>query len=332
MKHGTLAKQQVHGSLNFYKGYFKNTAGLEWQQVSEIAKGFLDRLETKWPEFIEEMQGIADGAQVTLHDIVALNVRTEIGFGLYKPPKLTDGCTSLYWKTENESLLSQNWDWMDEQRQNIVVIRAHPRVGPRFQMVTEAGIIGKIGLNEHGVGCCLNAIRAQGIDYDRIPVHLALRIILNSRSKGTAVETLREYGGLASSAHILLGDSTGGVGLEYSAYDVQELDADDHGRIYHTNHYLVKHSGVNELTFLADSQFRIERIKKLTGEIIEPTLLNIQQIYKDEENYPGAICRNAKGTVATSTLFNIVMNLTDATAMVNIGRPVSPQQSITLYF
>lgn len=51
------------------------------------------------------MQGIADGAEKELLDIVAINVRTEINFGLF-----SDGCTALAWHTEKRAWLGQNWD------------------------------------------------------------------------------------------------------------------------------------------------------------------------------------------------------------------------------
>jgi isopenicillin-N N-acyltransferase-like protein len=51
------------------------------------------------------MQGIADGSGTELLDIVALNVRTEINFGLF-----SDGCTALAWHTEKRAWLAQNWD------------------------------------------------------------------------------------------------------------------------------------------------------------------------------------------------------------------------------
>lgn len=58
--------------------------------------------------------GIADGAQVPFDSILTLNVRTEISMGL-----MTDGCTSLAWKTPNECYMAQNWDVSDK----MVVLR-----------------------------------------------------------------------------------------------------------------------------------------------------------------------------------------------------------------
>ena len=51
------------------------------------------------------MRGIAEGAEKTLADIIALNVRTEINFGLF-----SDGCTALSWLHKDAIILAQNWD------------------------------------------------------------------------------------------------------------------------------------------------------------------------------------------------------------------------------
>jgi isopenicillin-N N-acyltransferase-like protein len=49
--------------------------------------------------------GIAEGSGKDVLDIIALNVRTEINFGLF-----SDGCTSLYWRDDAHTFLGQNWD------------------------------------------------------------------------------------------------------------------------------------------------------------------------------------------------------------------------------
>ena len=73
---------------------------------------------------------------------------------------------------------------------------------PNIDMITEAGSIGKIGLNSAAVGVCLNAARAKGVDFGKSPRHLALERCLNSNSRAEAVETLRSAGG----AKILVAD------------------------------------------------------------------------------------------------------------------------------
>ena len=51
------------------------------------------------------MKALAAGAEVDFDSILALNVRTEIAFGM-----AVDGCTALSWKSGNRSFLAQNWD------------------------------------------------------------------------------------------------------------------------------------------------------------------------------------------------------------------------------
>ena len=127
-----------------------------------------------------------------------MNVRTEIAYGLAR-----DGCTAIFWKRDNSSFLAQNWDWQEEQEKNLISLNISQKGKPAISMITEAGIIGKIGLNSRGVGVCLNAIKAPGVDFQRLPCHLALRTCLESTSTEEAVVALAKAG-VASACHILV--------------------------------------------------------------------------------------------------------------------------------
>ena len=164
-------------------------------------------------------------------------MRTEIAFGLFT----SDGCTALAWKTPRASFLAQNWDWQAEQKPNLILLAIAQPGKPTIKMVTEAGLIGKIGLNDRGVGACLNAIKARGVDEGRLPCHLALRLVLECGSRAEAERELGRWG-VASACHFLVADGSGGVGLEFSSRDVQRLGMNGKGQVFHSNHYLVKHS------------------------------------------------------------------------------------------
>lgn len=254
-------------------------------------------------------------------------MRTEIAFGCF-----SDGCTALSWRTDDASFLAQNWDWQEAQKQNLIVLTIEQSGKPTIKMVTEAGIIGKIGLNSAGVGVCLNAIRLKGMDINRLPCHLGLRMVLDSRSREEAVEKLEKYG-IASACHMLIADDIGGIGLEWSSSDVQKCTMNDSKQVFHSNHYILKHPSVGQDTnWLADSSYRVTRIQELADKIQKPNMENIFDIFKDESNYPGAICRAQKGASGSASLFNIVMDLRQKRANVTLGRPVEPEESVTLAF
>ena len=300
-------------------------------------------MSTKVPLCIGELftsfSGIAKGADVPYRAILALNVRTEVAYGMSQ-----DGCTALSWKTNSTStgggtsFLAQNWDWQEEQRQNLIHLQIHRRSQeiPAISMITEAGIIGKIGLNEKGVGVCLNAIGAVGVDFARVPTHLALRSCLEGESAAAAADRLKRLG-VASACHILVADEKGGVGLECSSQDVVPLLPDSHGIVTHTNHFVKRHvDGVQDKITLKDSPLRLQRLEALVQEHFTVEKHGdgkmeadaIQAFLKDEMNSPTSICRSPSKESTMATLFSIVMDLTKVKAGVTIGRPSQAQAEI----
>ncbi|KAL4760936.1 acyl-coenzyme A:6-aminopenicillanic acid acyl-transferase-domain-containing protein [Aspergillus foveolatus] len=315
-KHGSQASEEIYRAIAFYAKMFAKHSNLDWPQVQELARDFEGLIKHQWPRYYEELKGIADGAKTDLIDIIALNVRTEIVFG-----RFSDGCTSLYYQDSEHSFQGQNWDWDTEQAANLIQLTVIQQDLPTIKMITEAGIIGKIGLNSTGVGVCFNAIRAKGLDKTRIPVHLGLRIALESSSALQAVENIEKVG-MASSAHILIGDATTAIGLEFTSSTFARIPLNQKAFIVHSNHMLLPHPGIDEPAWLKDSPVRVqtmgENIEKLQGVLSWETFCGL---FRDEANYPCSINRAADGESDMATLFNIVMDLRTRRVEVIMGRP-----------
>lgn len=342
--HGSGANAQVKGSIAFYSALFEQKCSLNWTDVTREAAKYIAPLKESCPRYLEEIEGLADGAGVDFLDILALNVRTEIMFGLFTSPTNgthadvpSEGCTSLGWVDERgTSFIAQNWDWQKAQGPNLIVCHVSPSTStqppavlPAFSMVTEAGIIGKIGCNSNGVGCCLNAIRARGVDRTKLPVHFALRTVLESPSRAQAISRLRVMG-VAGSAHILVGDETGSTGLECTPMGIQELAMDASKRVYHTNHLILEHPGVDEPPWLDDSPKRLARIEQLSKQVTSAKagFGQLIEMFKDEEGCPCAINRLQEGESGFQTLFTIIMNLSDRETWVKFGRPTEDGEQV----
>ena len=297
------------------------------------------------------------GADVPFHDVLTLNVRTEIAYGFFD-----DGCTALSWHSStgskrpigaSQALLAQNWDWRAHQLANLIHMTISQPGRPTIAMITEAGIIGKIGLNSQGLGVCLNAISAKQVSYNKLPVHLALRAALDTvhnevghQNTGRsylemAVDKVRVHG-VASSAHILIATTEGAIGLECTFQDVAlvpERNIKSGRMVTHTNHFIQDHGTVKEFTIMKDSVPRLNRVNKLLEEQQgPPSLGSVQEILKDEEGYPISICRNRTEDSEVITVFSIVMDLNSRMAKVKLGRPteggeeviVSPRKNETI--
>ncbi|TFY58625.1 hypothetical protein EVJ58_g6307 [Rhodofomes roseus] len=340
LKHGQALAPQILSQLQIYRGIFADTCKYDWPQVLEVAEQFRATIGRLAPDLLEEMRGIAVGvgqSDVGLLDIVALNARSEIALGQWD-----DGCTALAWKlgTSGKQLLGQNWDWRASVGENLALMSIR-RVGkPTIWMVTEPGIVGKIGFNSSSVGVCLNAIRARPISTDLLPIHLLLRTALECDSLDAAIATFETLGGAASSQHILIADAHGARGLELSPRGGAYLREDADGLIVHTNHFL-QNRLVDEPPWLSGSPFRLEKARALCGEIVKEVgpvplgdavnaALLRRRVFANTENSPQAICCSpdpARGPLAKiETLFNIIMTFEDGKqprAEVVFGRPGS---------
>ncbi|KAH9866721.1 hypothetical protein J1614_008414 [Plenodomus biglobosus] len=324
-QHGSAARVQIHRCIAFYAGLFQENCKQTWPQVLQHASKFEQQAKATWPAYHEEMRGIADGAERQLLEIVAINVRTEINFGLF-----SDGCTALAWHTEKHAWLAQNWDWMGVQKQNLIITKITQAGKPTIIQVTEAGIIGKIGFNSLSVGTLLNAIRVHGVDASRLPVHFGLRMALESSCVADAVQKL-ESCGMASSAHILLADPKTSIGLEFTKSTFAHCMPDGANRVVHTNHLLLEHPGEIDTIWIRDSLSRVATMGESAGKIGgEPSWEDVSKLFEDEQNFPGAICRFETPQTGSGTLFNIVMDLKSRKAVVKLGRPTQVEETIDL--
>ena len=138
LQHGTAARTQVLSSVAFYKSLFQRVANLSWSEVHVEALRFMPMLDKGWNAYIEEMRGLACGAGVGFESVLALNVRTEIAFGMFN-----DGCTAFSWRGAGKSFLAQNWDVSCKPLANSK-LRSYGSLG-----VVESGAEGKHNLGTH---------------------------------------------------------------------------------------------------------------------------------------------------------------------------------------
>lgn len=219
---------------------------------------------------------------------------------------------------------------MEEQKQNIIITKITQENKPTIVQITEAGIIGKIGFNSLGVGTLLNAIRVHGVNPTNLPVHFGLRMALESASVEEAVQRLQRFG-VASSAHILIGDPTTSLGLEFTKSTFADCLPDFDGRVIHSNHFLLEHPGEVDTVWIKDSLARVPTMAENAAKLgPEPSWEDVSRLFEDEQNYPGSICRFQTEETGSGTLFNIVMDLKTKTAVVRLGRPTEVEETIEL--
>ena len=71
-------------------------------------------------------------------------------------PMGANECTALCFQPT--ALLGQNWDWSSQLENLAVLLQIRVSENMTIQMLTEPGIIGKIGMNSQGIAACLNIL------------------------------------------------------------------------------------------------------------------------------------------------------------------------------
>lgn len=331
VQHGTCAREQIAVSIETYRRFFQDFVRIDWEEAKALGQGYASAVARFDEDLLEEIRGVAAGSGFETAEILALNARSEIGLG----PRIVDGCTAFAVfgaaTARNETILCQNWDWRRSQHDAFVVLVVQRPDKPKITMLTEAGIIGKIGLNEHGLGVCLNAIVTDEVRADGTPLHVVLRAILESRNLGEAIEQAANSS-IASAANFLVAQhGVGAVDIEAAPSRVDVL-LPEKDTLMHTNHLQsLRLASINDLGIqvLPDSYPRLARARQLVE--VHHGRLNVetmQSVLRDHVNEPDSICRHEDeiGDAAGKRLqsvFSVLMDLGERRVWVTDGPPCS---------
>ena len=156
--YGEAARERIHAILDKYHEIFQCITGETWEKTVERGEPFVSKAQVFAPDLVEEIRGIAEGADRGFMDIFLLNARSEI---LFNSQVLSQECTTVAAlpesTTNGETLLAQNWDWYKEVKNCQVILKIGQREDkPALITFTEAGQLAKIGMNAAGIGLVVN--------------------------------------------------------------------------------------------------------------------------------------------------------------------------------
>lgn len=274
-QHGTLLKERIHRTVEFYQKQFQ----LPEEQILRIAGQFRKSTKAFREDLYLEIEALARAAEVDPLWIYALNGRTEL---LNLNPM---ECTTLAFR--KQSLIGQNWDWDSEMEGLAVILEIEKEDGHRILTMTEPGMIGKIGMNHCGVGVCLNFMTIENYQPYGVPLHVLLRTILDSKSLNEA-QFLIEPNLRGKVGNILISNGNGEiVDFELAGDEFFSIPVDD--LFVHTNHFLTKID--YDLMLFPNSMGRYNRAKELVRRLDNPSANSIKNILKDRGNGEHPICR-----------------------------------------
>ena len=288
-QHGEQARLKIMG----YLGYLCETLGMDEQLLTDRAARFRGEFTRHCPQLLEEIDGLAEGANISRDLALASQLRGELA-------GLPDGaCTTFAIGPEGtancEVLDGQTSDRSAEIRGFAYVLRVQPDDRPHAIMWSFGGMIGYHGVNEHGVAHFANALGG-GPAWKFAPSHYPLkRLILEQSSMDEVLAKMRDFPVCSNGNYMLCDGGKNILDVELTSDGPFVIDDSGEGFLVHSNHYLcAEHSCQDNFDkSLPDSFPRLARMRALIQEKYGAiTVEEVKQFLSDHDGLPVSICRH----------------------------------------
>ncbi|TRM54703.1 acyl-CoA--6-aminopenicillanic acid acyltransferase [Achromobacter sp. LC458] len=303
--YGQQAAARVRKSAAMY-GQTLVDLGYDAMARTELIAHFAREIEAFAPHYLEEMRGIAAGADVPFEDIVMVNARTEVVAKARAEKKKAaelepgDGCTGaliLPTRSANGNLIhGQNWDWRAECAETAIVLRVRSDNGPDILTFVEAGGLARSGLNSAGVSITANYLESDR-DFRQLGVPLSLirRKVLEQQHFALAIKAVATTAKSCSN-NIMLGMAAGfGVDYECTTDEAFPIYPGSDDLIVHANHW-VSEVALSKLrdtgrASTPESAYRDWRVRRLLNGKTDLTREDLKRALFDDFGAPYSVCR-----------------------------------------
>ncbi|CAG7833877.1 unnamed protein product [Allacma fusca] len=336
LSHGQQAKSKIHRSLQYYKSTF--SVHLTWPEcVGFVRDNYLPAIREYYPKGLDEMRGIADGANITLEDVLILNAREKVEEVTATPGECT-GAVALKSATANRDvLMGQNWDVTEFILNNdtAILLEVHPDPEENIKplvMLTEAGQLGRSGMNSNGLGIVAMGLWSTADIFTRdpvkhpkgwLPISLLRRMFLEAPTFSQGIRAVLQKPRHVSTNMIIATAEDEALNIELTPNDYFVMNIPlDKEILAHSNHFKTPafqaRDDIREGSRGSSSLFRDRRVEKaLLSFWPNITEESFQTAFKDHVGYPNSVCQHSvppelaytsvfpKDTTAASIIFNL---------------------------
>lgn len=321
LQHGTLLKKEIGELVAKMKANTTRTFGKEADQVIKEFMGyaqFTEAIKQYTPDLYDEVRGIADGSGQALNDIMVFNLLDE--FWVYQDNLANHHCSGLGVPASKgqPAYIAQNLDIEGYTDGYQILIRLSRTVTrPEQLILTHPGLIALNGMNEAGIGACMNTLMELKASPTGLPVAFIVRRMLNSTTKEDLLHFIQTIPH-ASGQNYLIGIKDEVFDFEASANKVVRFDPkNQNGSLYHTNHTMANNDvkawhkrfdpTLETKPVNSNSFVRLEAVKNrvATSPTIDDTLIKATLRSKDDPRHP--VCRSS--TNGGFTFVSTIMTL-----------------------
>jgi isopenicillin-N N-acyltransferase-like protein len=239
---GERFRRQIGECLDGYWRLF-TAKGIETGRARDTAHRILDGVAGWSPSLANEMAGLAWGSGIEPWEAALLSGRTEI-MALGEPSGHGECSTGVHLPSDGSSPRTlQAWDWYIHLATESLAWSYVADDGRRVHAFTELGLLGKIGINDAGVGSHMNMLNhPQDGRVPGIPLHLIARRIHDEASTLDDAVEIARGATIGASTCLTVAAYAGGLAraafLEASPAGVAVIEGEPGQTLRRTNHFL----------------------------------------------------------------------------------------------
>src|SRR4030095_11892579 len=325
---GEARREQVQHSVEnahalIYQSY--DTLELSWDGAKIQARKYVPFAEERYAQYVDEMRGIAEGANVSFDDVMVVNAMEAVTMDALHLTRCTSFAVNETRTADGHMLAAHNEDWIPEDENDVYVIAASPKEEPPFLAMTYGALLPNVGFNAYGISQLIDSVYPNDSRIG-IPRLVVARAGLASRRISRALGRTLISHRAAGYNHLIIHESGEMYSVEVSARRFEILHGTD-GYIAHTNHYLAQTMKEIEKDpeELISSRVRYFRANRLLRENNTHTIKTLQAIQKDHVNLPNSICNHNIAGIdpmdRENTITALVIDLTAREMHIAWGNP-----------
>jgi isopenicillin-N N-acyltransferase-like protein len=213
-----------------------NTLELTWAGANIQARKYLPFAEERYPQYVDELRGIAEGANVSFDDLMVVNAMEAVTMDALHLTRCTSFAVNEQRTADGHVLLAHNEDWVPEDENDVYVISAKPNDEPPYLAMTYGGLLPNVGLNAYGIAQAIDSVYPNDSRIGIPRLVVARAVLASRRISGALGRTLVPHRA-AGYNHLIVHESGEMYSVEVSARRFNILHGTD-GYMTHTNHYL----------------------------------------------------------------------------------------------
>jgi len=326
---GAAHAGEVAATIAGYHRLFAAAYGAE-VDLDGFGELALERIDGWAGDLGEEIRGIAAGAGIPAVRVAAINARTEIIAQLRLTLPECSAVVALRGPGE-AAVAAQNWDWYSPMADNWLEWTIPFPDGRRVTTLTEYGLVGKIGVNDAGLGVLFTMLhhRDDGAGLG-VPVHVVARRVLDQARDVAAARAICASARTSASTSVTIVGGDAAVSVELWPGGPSFHAPDERGLLIRTNHFLTPEALDGDLV-PAEAPSTLIRYDALRRHL-RGRDVTAEDVFDALADHSGGVCSHPlaqdPADLRHATLATVLLDLAEGRLVVSDGTPCRAERPL----